>query len=61
MGTKPVRGGGKVLVTAPTNAAVDVLVERLAGRGVRVVRVGNPARLSPAVTQWSLDEQVRRE
>ncbi|CAI7909997.1 unnamed protein product [Closterium sp. NIES-53] len=48
----------RVLVSAPTNAAVDVLVERLASQGLGVARVGNPMRLSPAVTPYSLDHLV---
>ncbi|KAE9464584.1 hypothetical protein C3L33_03499, partial [Rhododendron williamsianum] len=42
-----VRQGERVLVTAPTNAAVDNLVEKLSNSGVDIVRVGNPARISP--------------
>ncbi|XP_078437564.1 P-loop containing nucleoside triphosphate hydrolases superfamily protein [Wolffia australiana] len=58
--TLAVKQGDRVLVTAPTNAAVDNIVERLSGSDVRIVRVGNPARISPAVAAKSLGEIVRR-
>lgn len=48
----------RVLVTAPTNAAIDNMVERLADIGLNIVRVGNPARISPSVSSKSLDEIV---
>ncbi|XP_051141800.1 uncharacterized protein LOC127258818 isoform X2 [Andrographis paniculata] len=53
-----VEQGEKVLVTAPTNAAVDNMVEQLSDIGADVVRVGNPARISPAVASKSLVEIV---
>ena len=53
-----VRQGERVLVTAPTNAAVDNMVEKLSNIGVDIVRVGNPARISPAVASKSLIEIV---
>lgn len=53
-----VRQGERVLVTAPTNAAVDNMVERLANIGLNIVRVGNPARISTSVASKSLGEIV---
>ncbi|CAK9171537.1 unnamed protein product [Ilex paraguariensis] len=53
-----VKQGERVLVSAPTNAAVDNMVEKLSGIGVDIVRVGNPARISPAVASKSLAEIV---
>ncbi|MGA0870732.1 MAG: AAA domain-containing protein, partial [Planctomycetota bacterium] len=50
--------GERVLAAAPSNVAVDNLAERLAAAGVRVVRVGHPARLLPQVRALSLDAQV---
>ncbi|KAK2638511.1 hypothetical protein Ddye_026306 [Dipteronia dyeriana] len=53
-----VQQGERVLVTAPTNAAVDNMVEKLSNIGLNIVRVGNPARISPAVASKSLGEIV---
>ncbi|XVF30606.1 hypothetical protein REPUB_Repub16aG0072900 [Reevesia pubescens] len=50
--------GERVLVTAPTNAAVDNMVEKLSDTGLNIVRVGNPARISSAVASKSLVEIV---
>uniref|UniRef100_M1CIH0 DNA-binding protein smubp-2 n=2 Tax=Solanum tuberosum TaxID=4113 RepID=M1CIH0_SOLTU len=50
--------GERVLVTAPTNAAVDNMVEKLSDIGINIVRVGNPARISPDVASKSLAEIV---
>ena len=51
----------KVLATAPSNMAVDVLVERLAKAGLRVVRIGHPMKVSPDVLETTLDHQTERE
>ena len=51
--------GEKVLAAAPSNLAVDNLVERLVEIGVDVVRVGHPARVLPAVVEHTLDERTR--
>lgn len=55
-----VRKGERVLVTAPSNAAVDNMVEKLSDTGLDTVRVGNPARISPSVASRSLGELVNR-
>ncbi|KAF5735286.1 P-loop containing nucleoside triphosphate hydrolases superfamily protein isoform 1 [Tripterygium wilfordii] len=54
-----VQQGERVLVTAPTNAAVDNMVEKLSNIGLNIVRVGNPVRISPAVASKSLGEVVK--
>ncbi|EEF38380.1 DNA-binding protein smubp-2, putative [Ricinus communis] len=55
---RAVHQGERVLVTAPTNAAVDNMVEKLSNIGLDIVRVGNPARISSAVASKSLSEIV---
>ena len=56
-----VEGGEKILAAAPSNMAVDVLVERLSGEGLNVVRVGHPMRVSEHVLERTLDAQVQRQ
>lgn len=53
-----VRRERRVLVCAPSNTAVDLLTEKLAERGVSVVRIGNPSRVSDLLLQHTLDAQV---
>lgn len=53
-----VRRERRVLVCAPSNTAVDLLTERLAERGVKVVRLGNPSRVSDLLLKHTLDAQV---
>ncbi|MBB1285829.1 AAA family ATPase [Flavisolibacter sp. BT320] len=48
----------KVLVVAPSNAAVDMLSERLSEEGLNVVRVGNPARVNERQMNLTLDSKV---
>ncbi len=48
----------QVLVCAPSNVAVDLLALKLAQAGIRVVRLGNPARVSPELQCLTLDEQI---
>jgi len=52
------RGEGPVLVTAPSNAAVDLLSERLDACGLMVVRIGNPARVSERLLSLTLDDRM---
>ncbi|NWW84214.1 SMBP2 protein, partial [Rhynochetos jubatus] len=50
-----VQQGLKVLCCAPSNVAVDNLVERLAGYKARILRLGHPARLLEPIQRHSLD------
>eukprot|EP00039_Didymoeca_costata_P015827 m.274218 g.274218 ORF g.274218 m.274218 type:complete len:1007 (-) comp16286_c0_seq6:4357-7377(-) len=53
------RSGSRILAAAPSNIAVDNLVERLARyNDISVVRVGHPARLMDSVKHLSLDARV---
>lgn len=53
-----VQQGERVLITAPTNAAVDNMVEKLSDVAIDIVRFGNPAKISPVVNSKSLTEIV---
>ncbi|XP_049748683.1 DNA-binding protein SMUBP-2 isoform X1 [Elephas maximus indicus] len=55
-----VKQGSKVLCCAPSNVAVDNLVERLAHCEQRVLRLGHPARLLESIQQHSLDAVLAR-
>ena len=54
-----IRRERRVLVCAPSNTAVDLLTEKLAERGVRVIRMGNPSRVSDLLLEHTLDAHVR--
>ena len=48
----------QVLVVAPSNTAVDLLSEKLAAQGLKVIRVGNPARVSAELMSLTLDHHI---
>jgi len=50
--------GEKILACAPSNTAVDNLLERLVDGGQNVVRVGHPARVKEVLREHSLDALV---
>lgn len=52
---RAVQRGDKVLASAPSNMAVDNMLQRLVERGERVVRIGHPARVLPELQSHSLD------
>ena len=47
-----------VLVCAPSNAATDLLTERLADEGLRVLRIGNISRVEEKLMRHTLDAQM---
>jgi len=47
-----------VLVTAPSNAAVDLLVDRLSSKGLNVVRIGNISRVDESLMSLTLDGRL---
>ncbi|MBO0936069.1 AAA family ATPase [Fibrella sp. HMF5335] len=48
----------QILVVAPSNAAVDLLSEKLHDEGLNVLRVGNPSRISERLTALTLDHKM---
>lgn len=50
--------GKSVLVCAPSNAATDLLVEKLAAKEIRVLRLGHPARITEDILSHTLDYQM---
>jgi superfamily I DNA and/or RNA helicase len=56
-----VQRGEKVLACAPSNLAVDNLLERLVAAGERVVRLGHPARVLEELREHTLDLIVDRQ
>lgn len=48
----------QVLVCAPSNAAVDLFVEKLDMEGVSVVRIGHPARVTQNILSNTLDAKI---
>jgi len=55
-----VRRGQKVLVSAPSNLAVDNLLEKLLGWGEKAVRLGHPARVLPQLREHTLDLMIEQ-
>ena len=49
----------KILVVAPSNAAVDLLSEKLFEAGLNVMRVGNPVRVSENLSALTLDGKMK--
>ncbi len=54
-----VRSSSKpVLAVAPSNAAIDLLCERLARQSLRVLRIGNPVRVGDELQSLTLDHRI---
>jgi superfamily I DNA and/or RNA helicase len=48
----------QILVCAPSNAAVDLLVEKLSNKQIEVLRIGNPARVIEEQLSKTLDARI---
>ncbi len=48
----------QVMVCAPSNAAVDLLADKLRSQGVSLVRIGHPARVTEENLELTIDAQV---
>jgi ATP-dependent RNA/DNA helicase IGHMBP2 len=55
------KDGKQILVVAPSNAAVDLLSEKLADEGLDVIRAGNPARISEKLMSLTLDHKTAND
>ncbi|MBR9922550.1 MAG: AAA family ATPase [Bacteroidetes bacterium] len=47
-----------ILVTAPSNTAVDLLTERIAEAGISVVRIGHISRVDDSIVKHTLEAQM---
>ncbi|MBP6516895.1 MAG: AAA family ATPase [Chitinophagales bacterium] len=52
------QGVKKILVTAPSNTAVDLLTEKMAEQKISVLRIGNPARVTERLLAHTMDNQM---
>lgn len=50
----------QTLVCAPSNAAVDLLADRLGDQGINVLRIGHPARVTEETLSKTLDARITR-
>jgi hypothetical protein len=48
----------RILVCAPSNAAVDLLVEKLVDRNIATLRLGHPARVEEKILNQTLDAKL---
>src|SRR5690606_16596898 len=48
----------QVLVCAPSNAAVDLLVDKLSEQGIEALRIGHPARVTEQSLSKTLDYRI---
>ena len=53
-----VKTEAQVLVCAPSNAAVDLLVEKLNANDIKAIRLGHPARVTEEALGFTLDAKV---
>ncbi len=53
--------GERVLATAPSNIAVDNILEKLLGTGLRVTRLGHPARTLESLRHGNLAAQIEAD
>src|SRR5690606_27644327 len=52
------QNAGTILVTAPSNTAVDLLTEKLDAKGIEVTRIGNPVRVSERLQDLTYEQKI---
>jgi len=55
---KTIEDEKQVLVCAPSNAAVDLLVDKLSEQGLQALRIGHPARVTEQSLSKTLDHRI---
>jgi len=53
-----VKSESQVMVCTPSNAAIDLLVEKLDAQGLNVIRIGHPARVTEQTLSKTLDARI---
>ncbi len=48
----------QVLVCAPSNAACDLLAEKLSKKGLNTLRIGNLSRIDPEILELTIEEKI---
>jgi len=56
--SETLKNENQVLVCAPSNAAVDLIVEKLSGKGIDVLRIGHPARVTEQILNTTMDARI---
>lgn len=52
------QNAGTILVTAPSNTAVDLLTEKLDAKGIEVTRIGNPVRVNERLQDLTYEQKI---
>lgn len=55
-----VKRESQVLVCAPSNAACDLLAEKLAAKGLNTLRLGNLSRIDPEILELTIEEKLSK-
>ncbi len=56
-----IQNNRRVLACAPSNTAVDLLTQKLSEKGIKVVRLGHPARVNEAMQKNTLDARLQAD
>ena len=59
--TELIKQGKKIVVCAPTNAAVDNITQKLVSQNVKVCRIGNPVKIDSKIQEVTLDYLAKND